>query len=52
MIVVCATCKTFIKEKIPYEDKSVSHSICKTCLKIELDKLEQISIKKGEKENE
>ena len=33
MIVICAWCKKFIREKEPKEDKSVSHSCCEECKK-------------------
>ena len=33
MIVLCAWCKKFIREKEPKEDKSVSHSCCEECKK-------------------
>jgi len=33
MIVVCAWCKKPMGEKPPYEDKSVTHTICEECLR-------------------
>ena len=31
MILICAWCKCFIKEKTPFEDKRESHGICNLC---------------------
>ena len=39
MIIKCAWCGKDMGEKPPYEDKSVTHSICEECLKKELQKL-------------
>ena len=33
MQVICSWCEIFIKEKSPFGDKSISHSICEECYK-------------------
>ena len=41
MIVQCCVCNSFIREKEPLENKEVSHTYCKKCLKKEEEKLEE-----------
>ena len=50
MIVQCCVCNSFIREKEPLENKEVSHTYCKKCLKKEEEKLEEF-LKKLKRSN-
>jgi hypothetical protein len=47
MIRQCCICGVVYGEKEPFEDKSVTHGLCKKCLKIEMKKLEGTGRKKN-----
>lgn len=50
MLVRCCVCETFLEEKEPYSDFSISHTYCPLCLEEEMRNIEilrqQIEIEK------
>lgn len=42
MIRWCCYCLSYIGEKEPLEDKSLTHGICEKCLEVELNKRKEV----------
>lgn len=39
MIRQCASCKVLMGEKAPFTDKSITHGICRGCMRKQLEKV-------------